>query len=162
MHARCITVYCTFHISKLISKGVCIFTGFNNFCFTCFCIGKLLPGMNVDGVITLAQADDVLTIPVDARDERQPGLCPGQLRNRGSVPGPAGFKAVQVETGLMNDSYVEITSGLNEGDVVYVAESTQTSSFMMMPGGGMGGGGMGGGPGGGMGGGPGGGGGGPR
>ncbi len=67
MHARCITVYCTFHISKLISKGVCIFTGFNNFCFTCFCIGKLLPGMNVDGVITLAQADDVLTIPVDAR-----------------------------------------------------------------------------------------------
>ncbi len=62
----------------------------------------------------------------------------------------------------MNDSYVEITSGLNEGDVVYVAESTQTSSFMMMPGGGMGGGGMGGGPGGGMGGGPGGGGGGPR
>src|SRR5699024_9314097 len=29
-------------------------------------LDKLLPGMNVDGVITLAQADDVLTIPVDA------------------------------------------------------------------------------------------------
>ena len=55
----------------------------------------------------------------------------------------------------MNDSLVEITSGLSEGDTVYVAESTQSSGFMMMGPGGMGGGmggppsGMGGGPGGG-------------
>ena len=28
--------------------------------------GSLLPGMNVDGVITLDQAEDVLSIPVDA------------------------------------------------------------------------------------------------
>ena len=36
-------------------------------------------------------------------------------------PVPAGFKAVEVETGLTNDSYVEIKSGLSEGDTVYVA-----------------------------------------
>ena len=125
-------------------------------------LDKLLPGMNVDGVITLAQADDVLTIPVDALMRGNQVYVQDSSVTEAQGPVPAGFKAVQVENGLMNDSYVEITSGLNEGDVVYVAESTQTSSFMMMPGGGMGGGGMGGGPGGGMGGGPGGGGGGPR
>ena len=47
----------------------------------------------------------------------------------------------------MNDSLVEITSGLSEGDTVYVAESTQSSGFMMMGPGGMRGG-MGGPPGG--------------
>ena len=62
--------------------------------------------------------------------------------------------SVDVETGLINDEFVEIVSGLSEGDVVYVAESTASSSFsmeMMMPGGGgnMGGGPGGGGPGGG-------------
>ena len=51
---------------------------------------------------------------------------------------PAGFRAVMVETGLTSDMYVEIVSGLSEGDVVYVAKSTKNSS-MMMPGGGMGG-----------------------
>ena len=117
-------------------------------------LDQLLPGMNVDGVITLDQADDVLTIPVDSlmRGNQVYVQDSSVTEAMGSVP--AGFRAVQVETGLMNDSYVEITSGLEEGDVVYVAESTQTSSFMMMPGGGMGGGpggggGMGGGPGGG-------------
>ena len=72
-------------------------------------------------------------------------------------PIPAGFKAVEVETGLISDSYVENQkAGFLEGDTVYVAESSQSSdAVMMMPGGGMGGG-PGGGPGGGMGGGPGG------
>lgn len=67
---------------------------------------------------------------------------------------PEGFTAVKVETGLVTDDYVEITSGLEEGQEVYVkeSESSQTMQFGM----GMGGpgGGMGGGPGGGMGGGP--------
>ena len=80
---------------------------------------------------------------------------------------PEGFVAVQVVTGIVNDDYVEIISGLAEGDEVYVDPSsgTTTSMFPMgmqqggMPGGNMGGnmgdGNMGGGPsgGGGMGGG---------
>ena len=73
-------------------------------------------------------------------------------QSQGNVP--AGFKAVDVETGLTNDDYVEIVSGLSEGDEVYVAESTvSNNNNMIMPGGDMGGGpgggGMGGGPGGG-------------
>ena len=50
---------------------------------------------------------------------------------------------MEVETGLVSDSYVEIKSGLSEGDVVYVAETStsNTSVFMMDMGGGPGGGG---------------------
>ena len=65
---------------------------------------------------------------------------------------------MEVETGLTNDDYVEIVSGLFEGEEVYVSESSKSTDAFMMggPGGGMGGG-PGGGPGGNPGGGPGGG-----
>ena len=70
---------------------------------------------------------------------------------------PVSGTLVKVETGMQNDDYVEILSGVSEGDVVlYTASSTSTSSSMMMGmsmmsmgGGSRGGpGGMGGGPGG--------------
>lgn len=127
-------------------------------------VGDLLPGMNVDGVITLEEADDVLTIPVDALMRGNQVYIKDESVKEQSGPVPAGYKAVEVETGLTNDSYVEIKSGLSEGDVVYVAKSSTSSANSMMGGPGMGGpgGGMGGAPGGGNGGGPGGGGGGPR
>lgn len=71
---------------------------------------------------------------------------------RGSTGGaPEGFYAVEVETGLISDEYVEILSGLEEGQEVYVDESSQNNTNMFMMPGGMGGPGMGG-PGGGMGG----------
>lgn len=112
----------------------------------------LLPGMNVDGVILLDQADDVLTIPVDALMRGNQVYVKDDTVTEQQGPVPAGFRAVQVETGLANDSYVEIVSGLSEGDVVYVAESTVSSSGFMMRGGmggpGGGAGGAGGGPGG--------------
>ena len=106
----------------------------------------LLPGMNVDGNIILDQAEDALVIPVDAlmRGNKVYVKDASATEQQGNVP--AGFKSVDVETGLTNDDYVEIVSGLSEGDEVYVAESTVSSNQMMMPGGDMGG--MGGGPGG--------------
>lgn len=116
----------------------------------------LLPGMNVDGNIILDQAEDVLVVPVDSlmRGNRVYVKDETVTESQGAVP--AGFRAVEVETGLMNDDFVEIVSGLSEGDEVYVSESSATGGFQMMPGG-MGGGprgDMGGGPGGGMGGAP--------
>lgn len=112
--------------------------------------GDLLPGMNVDGNIILDEAQDALVVPVDAlmRGNRVYVKDETVTESEGSVP--AGFKAVEVETGLINDDYVEIINGLSEGDEVYVAESSVGDSMQMMPGG-MGG--MGGGPGGNMGGG---------
>ena len=63
---------------------------------------------------------------------------------QGSVP--AGFRAVQVKTGLTNEDYVQITSGeLSDGDVVYLQESTVSTNMQWGGMGGMGGpGGMGG------------------
>ena len=46
---------------------------------------------------------------------------------------PVSGTLVKVETGMQNDDYVEILSGVSEGDVVlYTASSTSTSSSMMM------------------------------
>ena len=66
----------------------------------------------------------------------------------GSSNVPDGFEAVQVTTGIINDDYVEILSGLSEGDEVYISSdsgsSTQTNQMQMGgmggPGGDMGGG----------------------
>ncbi len=103
-------------------------------------MGELIPGMNVDGVITLDQAEDVLTVPTDAlmRGNQVYVKDDSVTEAQGTVP--AGFRAVKVETGLANDSYVEITSGLEEGDEIYISESTVSSQNSMMPGmmGGMG------------------------
>ena len=55
---------------------------------------------------------------------------------------PEGFTAVPVETGLVTSDYVEIKSGLSEGQEVYVKDSASnmTNMFGMgFPGGGMGG-----------------------
>lgn len=115
-------------------------------------VGDLLPGMNVDGTIILDQSENTLVIPVDSlmRGNRVYVRDNTQTEAQGNVP--AGFKTVEVETGLMNEEYVEILSGLSEGDEIYVAESTNNTSFSMpgMNGGGMGGGMNGGGMGGGM------------
>ena len=109
--------------------------------------GDLIPGMNVTGTIILDEATDVLAIPADSlmRGNRVYVKDPSAEAEPGV---PAGFRSVEVETGLISDEYVEITSGLSEGDEVYVDESSTDSSASMMPMGGMGGG-MGGGPGGG-------------
>ena len=78
---------------------------------------------------------------------------------------PEGYVYVEVETGISDDSYIQILSGLQEGDTVAYLQTSGGSGDMamgamgMMPSGGMGGG-MNGGPvagGGGMSGGPGGG-----
>lgn len=104
-------------------------------------VGDLLPGMNVDGRIILDEAEDTLMIPVDAlmRGNRVYVKDDTVTQAQGSVP--AGFRAVEVETGLVNDAFVQIVSGLSEGDTVYVSESSKNSSVMMMPIGDFGGGG---------------------
>lgn len=115
--------------------------------------GDLLPGMNVDGTIIIDQAEDVLTKPVDSLMRGNQVYVKDDTITEPADGVPAGFRAVQVKTGLTNDAYVEITEGLSEGDQVYVDESSKESDMMgvmmqmAVPGGGMGGPG-GGGPGG--------------
>jgi len=127
-------------------------------------IDGLLPGMNVDAEIIIDQRLDVLAIPSSAVNRGNTVLVTADSPsavNALDQEAPEGYVYVQVETGSSDDSYIEITSGLQEGDVVAYIQTSSGGGmdFMMggMPGGGMPSGGA---PGGGMpsGGGPGGGG----
>ena len=44
---------------------------------------------------------------------------------------PSGFTAVRVETGIISDNYVEIISGLSEGQEVYVKDTASSDSYDM-------------------------------
>ena len=77
------------------------------------------------------------------------GFTPSENGSYSTVPKTAEYTEVTVETGISDDDYIEITSGLEEGDVVIVESSDRTArdwQQQMMNG--MGGN-MGGGPGGG-------------
>ncbi len=108
---------------------------------------ELLPGMNVDGVFILAEARDVLSVPADALIRGNQVYVKDETVKEAQGNIPAGFCAVEVTTGLISDDYVEITSGLEENQEVYVAQSTVSNTQNVMMPGGMGG--MDGGPGGG-------------
>ena len=120
-------------------------------------VGGLLPGMNVEGTIIVDSAEDALAVPADALQRGNRVYVKDETVTEAQGRVPAGFREVEVETGLISADYVEIVSGdLKENDEVYLAEtSVSTEDTMMMPGmGGMGGpgGSMGGRPGGNMGG----------
>lgn len=100
--------------------------------------GDLIPGMNVTGTIILDKAEGVLAIPADSLMRGNKVYVKDSSAQE--EPGvPSGFRSVEVETGLISDEYVEIVSGLSEGDEVYVDEaSKETGAVMMMPMGGSG------------------------
>lgn len=100
--------------------------------------GDLIPGMNVTGTIILDKAEGVLAIPADSLMRGNKVYVKDNSAQE--EPGvPSGFRSVEVETGLISDEYVEIVSGLSEGDEVYVDEaSKETGAVMMMPMGGSG------------------------
>lgn len=120
--------------------------------------GDLLPGMNVDCVIKVKSAENVLSIPSEALQRGNIVYVQGDKTDENDKA-PEGFHSVDVETGTADAQYIEITSGLNEGDTVYTsmqgsgleAQGSEEDSMSGMNGG-MGGG-MGGGMSGGMGGG---------
>jgi HlyD family secretion protein len=88
----------------------------------------LLPGMNVDAVITIESLDDVLTVPVSAVTRNnivlvQTGVQPSEPE--GTSNGiPAGFEQREVTVGPSNDEYIVILEGLQEGDVVAIMDDT--------------------------------------
>ena len=106
---------------------------------------NLLPGMNVDGYITLESAKDALTIPSGAlmRGNKvyvKDTTATEQKADAGESAGggdgliPAGFREVTVTIGVINADFVQITSGLNEGDEVYVDESASMDAAAGMDG----------------------------
>ena len=99
----------------------------------------------MDGYITLESAKDALTIPSGAlmRGNKvyvKDTTATEQKADAGESAGggdgliPAGFREVTVTTGVINADFVQITSGLNEGDEVYVDESASMDAAAGMDG----------------------------
>ena len=122
--------------------------------------GELMPGMNATVSIVVDSAENALSIPNGAVVRGGYVLVTADspsAANAADMAAPDGYVYVRVETGVSDDSYVEVVSGLTEDDTVaYDADAaalaTASDSGMMMPGGMPGGGG--GMPSGGLGGGP--------
>ena len=94
----------------------------------------MLVGMTADVDVRIEGTENALIIPVDALHQNSAsyyvytGYDEEQKRYTGRT---------DVTIGMQNDDYVEITSGLNEGDTVYYteADSGGFGDFMVMPGG---------------------------
>ena len=100
----------------------------------------LLPGMNADYEIITSQAEDVLRIPAAAVDRGNQVLVVDEDAD-GSDGAPEGYRYQTVTTGITDGDWIEITSGLSEGDTVaYIPVSNDYSGLMGMMMGGMGGG----------------------
>jgi HlyD family secretion protein len=111
--------------------------------------GDLWPGMNVTAEIVVNSVQNVLKIPVSAVNRGNTVLVKGAEGTKGidQSNAPSGAKYVQVKLGLNDESYIEITKGLSEGDTVLVPviQSSGTGTedqaakgvVMMGPGGGM-------------------------
>ncbi|MBE6914511.1 MAG: HlyD family efflux transporter periplasmic adaptor subunit [Ruminococcaceae bacterium] len=96
----------------------------------------LLPGMNADAEITVAKADNVLTIPAAALNRGNTVLITADSPsavNALEQPAPEGYVYVSVKTGIGDDDYLEVLSGLQPGDTVaYQLDTAAASLFAMM------------------------------
>ena len=89
---------------------------------------QLMIGMNATATIIIQEENDVLLLPLEAlqsvQGEDYVWLYTGSLPEDSSTD--PGTKTV-VETGLSDEDYVEITSGLSEGDQVVIVRTKSTS-----------------------------------
>lgn len=94
---------------------------------------QIKAGMNASATIVVEKKEDVLTIPVNALQERGSEVFVyTEQDSEGNLSGE-----VEVTTGLSDGSTVEITDGLSEGDTVYYQKSGNISGddFGQMDGG---------------------------
>ena len=98
----------------------------------------LLPGMNVDAEIVIEESRDTLAIPCGALNRGDTVLITAgspSAVNALDQEAPEGYVYVEVETGVSDGSYIEVTSGLQEGaTVAYIQVSSSGDSGMMMGG----------------------------
>ena len=97
-------------------------------------MGDLLPGMNASAKITTASVKDVLALPNAALVRGSYVLVtkdsPSAANAETSMTAPDGFVYVKVTTGISDDDYIEVKSGLQEGDTIaYDNSSVSATDF---------------------------------
>ena len=95
--------------------------------------GELLPGMNATAEIEVASADNALSIPNAAVIRGNYVLVtadsPSAANADPSMTAPEGYVYVKVETGVSDNDYIQITSGLTEEDTVAFESSALPFDF---------------------------------
>ena len=95
-------------------------------------MGDLLPGMNASAKITTASVRDVLALPNAALVRGSYVLVtkdsPSAANAEASMTAPDGYVYVKVTTGISDDDYIEVKSGLQEGDTIAYDTSTVSAT----------------------------------
>ena len=96
--------------------------------------GELLPGMNVSAEILVEHADHVLSVPVEMVGRGNVvQVLPADAYDKDGNPDYSRLVETPVELGRNDEEYIEILSGLEEGDTV-VYQMSQTSLIEQMMG----------------------------
>ncbi|MBQ6260440.1 MAG: HlyD family efflux transporter periplasmic adaptor subunit [Firmicutes bacterium] len=103
-------------------------------------ISGLLPGMNVDADVIISEEEQVMAIPSAAVTRGNVVLVtagsPSASAADTSMTAPEGYVYVPVVTGISDDEYVQILSGLTEEDeVAYIEQTAAGNSWINMFGG---------------------------
>ena len=90
----------------------------------------LKPGMNISAQIIIEEAGEVLCLPVEAVSRGNIVLVAGAgaVNEAGELIDPNKLEEREVVLGRSNDSWIEVISGLEEGEVVYTYN--QASNFI--------------------------------
>ena len=83
--------------------------------------GNLKIGMSASCEIIIEKAENVVAVPVEAVQTSDDGKYVVVVNDDGSTSN------VTVETGISNDAYIEIKSGISEGTTVQMTESSSSS-----------------------------------
>ena len=94
----------------------------------------LRPGMNANAEIVVAQAKNALTVPNAAIVRGGYVLVrqdsPSAVNADDSMSAPEGYVYVKVKTGVSDDNYTQVTSGLSESDTIaYDPSSVSSDSY---------------------------------
>ena len=100
--------------------------------------GELLPGMNATAEIVVANVKDALSIPNAAVIRGNYVLVtegsPSASHAVADMMAPEGYVYVKVETGVSNNDYIAVTSGLQAGDTVaYDADAISATDSAAVP-----------------------------
>ncbi len=83
----------------------------------------LLPSMSVTATITTAKAENAVLVPVSAIQTKD-----GESYVTVVMDGNENGIQTKVETGIINDTYAQITSGVSEGDQIKTITRSSSSS----------------------------------
>lgn len=84
--------------------------------------GNVKPGMSASCTIVLEKAENCIAVPIEAVQTNNDQKYVVVVDENGNT------QNVDIETGISNNSYVQVTSGLNGGEKIQMIETVSTNS----------------------------------